>query len=124
MRESQLIHELAELWTELERLKMAHNMLVHSYADQNVRLRAYENLINKSYFLRIFLRLPKIEREINRIDIEEASLKGLKARIRDEQIKNALADMNVKKRQTELERLLKLEGKKELHKKSKKDNSK
>lgn len=110
MKEAQLMTELAAVWRERERLTTANNMMVNAYSELVVRFRAYENLINRSFFLRLFLRLPRIEREIERINIEEVSLKGMADAQWKERVNQIMADAKLKNRQKELDRILKKSG--------------
>lgn len=107
MQESQLLSELVELWKERERLVTANNMMVNAYSDLVVRFRAYENLINRSWFLRIFLRLPRVEREIERIHQIEAELKGQADAQMVKRLREIASKVKVKKRQKQLDQILK-----------------
>jgi len=74
MKEVTIIHELRILHKRCEQLTMANNMLTRAFSNIECRLRAYENLINRGFFIKRILPLRKIQAEVQRIKMEDITL--------------------------------------------------
>lgn len=75
MTEAQILHELRLLHDRCDTATSAINTLTREASENMLRVRAYENIINRSWFLTRWFAQWKIVREMNQIDAEEGKLR-------------------------------------------------
>lgn len=112
MKDATIVHELRLVHKRCEQLTMANNMLTQSYSDLVTRVRAYENLINRGRFLRYFLKTGKVEKEIERVKVEEISLQELISRAQGKAAEEQQKKVELRKEDAKLSRKTKNKVKK------------
>jgi len=100
MNETQLRNEFLELHERCDQLYQAVNTLTSATSAHILKIRAYENIINDSWFLTRWFAAWKIEREMNAINKIESELRDLEMRerqrlllIEEERVKNEAAEL-------------------------------
>lgn len=82
MNDAQQITEFRELHDRCDKLTQAVNTLTSAVSSHILKIRAYENIINDSWFLTRWLSQRKIEKEMTAINQIEGDLRNQEMRSR------------------------------------------
>lgn len=124
MNEARLMHEFRELHKRCDNQSAAINSLTSSISYQILLIRAYENIINQSWWLTRWLSQKKILREMKRVDDLEGKLREQQVRLHERAIRRqreitekedekTARDKATGDRHRELKKLKRIERKKE-----------
>ena len=84
MNDAQQLHEFKLLHNRCDDQVLAINTLTEAVSANILKIRAYENLINGSWFLTRWLSARRLEKEMNAVNDLEGKLLQQEIRIREE----------------------------------------
>lgn len=96
MNDATIINELKLLNQRCNNLTIGHNTTVEHVVELLLVVRAYENLINNSWIMRLFLKREKVDKMVNLISEIEKKINNEKMRV----IEQAKADERDEKERT------------------------
>ncbi len=100
MQEARAKYEIGLIHRRINQTVGAVNQLTEANNDARFRLRAVENLINRSWFLRMFLGVKKVNNEVAHIYQQEALAREAEDKAR-EAIRKQRAEIEFKKAEAE-----------------------